>query len=60
MPDAFELGFDVARGRHIAVGQVAEVELERGLHAPFERHLVDGDGALAALASEASGQRGLS
>jgi len=42
----------------MAVGQMAEVELEARLEAPFQRHLIDGDRALAALASEASGQRG--
>ena len=36
-------------GRDIAVGEVAEVELDAGLQAPFERHLVDGDRALAAV-----------
>src|SRR5712692_2440857 len=31
----------------MAVGLVAEVELDARLEAPVERHLVDGDGALA-------------
>jgi hypothetical protein len=42
MADALELGFDVGGGRHIAVGELPEIELHRRLQAPFERHLVDG------------------
>ena len=44
--DALELGLDVGRGDHVAVGEVAEVELHAGLEAPFERHLVDRDRGL--------------
>jgi hypothetical protein len=47
MADALQLGLDLGRGDDVAVGLVAEVELDAGLEAPFERHLVDGDGALA-------------
>ena len=32
-----------------AVGEMAEVEFYAGLEAPFERHLVDGDRALAVI-----------
>jgi len=46
MADALELGFDVGGADHVAIGEVAEVELHAPLEAPFERHLVDGDGAL--------------
>ena len=49
MADALELGFDVLRGRHIAVLEMPEVELHAGIEAPFQRHLVDGDRALAAI-----------
>src|SRR5262245_29058371 len=45
--DAFQLLLDLPRGDDVAVGLVAEVELDAGLEAPFERHLVDRDGALA-------------
>ena len=47
--DALELLLDVGGRHHVAVGEVPEVELHRGLQAPFQRHLVDGDGALAAV-----------
>src|SRR5579883_2650300 len=49
MPDALELVLNVFRGCDIAVGEMAEVELDGRLQAPFERHLVDGPGALAAI-----------
>ena len=38
-----------AGAHHIAVVEFAEVELHPRLEAPFERHLVDGDGPLAAV-----------
>src|SRR5262249_15775712 len=49
MPDAPELGFDVARARHVTIREMTEVELDAGLEAPFERDFVDGDRALAAV-----------
>src|SRR5260370_6264764 len=49
MADALELGVDVARAGQIAVGEVAESELDAELQAQFERHLVEGDRALAAV-----------
>src|SRR5215472_2208209 len=49
MPDALELGFDVARARHVTIREMTEVELDAGLEAPFERDFVDGDRALAAV-----------
>ena len=47
MADALQLVLDLLGGDDVAVRQVAEVELHAGLEAPVERHLVDGDGALA-------------
>src|SRR5271166_83312 len=47
VPDALELGLDVGGGRDIAVGEMAEVELDAALETPFERDLVDRPGALA-------------
>src|SRR5262249_674098 len=47
MADAFQLGLDLGDGDDMPIGPVAEVELDAGLEAPFQRHLVDGDGALA-------------
>jgi len=49
VPDARELGFDVARGRDVAVGEMAEVELDAGCETPLQRHLVDGDGAFSVV-----------
>src|SRR5262249_48665379 len=49
MADALELRFDVAGGGHIAVRESSGIELDARLEAPFERHLVDGDRALAAV-----------
>jgi len=49
MPDALQFIGNVGGGRHIAVWQVAEVELDAGLEAPLQRHLVDGPGPLAAI-----------
>ena len=40
--DALEFGLDIAGGGHIAVGKVTEVQLDAGVQAPFQRHLVDG------------------
>jgi len=40
---AVELGCHIARGNHIAIGEMAKVELDAGLQAPLERHLVDRD-----------------
>src|SRR5471032_934012 len=45
--DALQLVIDFLRGDDMTVGHGAEVELYAGLEAPFERHLVDSDGALA-------------
>ena len=47
MADAFELGLDVVRARHVTVREGAEIELHARLEAPFEGHLVDRDGALS-------------
>jgi hypothetical protein len=47
--DALKLGLHVGRTRHIAVGELAEVEFHAGLQAPVQRQLVDGDGALAVI-----------
>jgi hypothetical protein len=47
--DALKLLLDVSRGGDIAVGEMAEVELHPRTQAPLNRHLVDGDGALAAI-----------
>jgi hypothetical protein len=44
--DARQLGLDIGGGDHVAVGEVAEVQLHPGLEAPVQRHLVDGDRAL--------------
>ena len=44
--DALELGLDVGRRHHVAIGQVAKVQLHAGLKAPLQRHLVDGPGLL--------------
>ena len=49
MPEAPEFGFDVACAGHVTIGEMTEVELDAGLKAPFERDLVDGDRALAAI-----------
>jgi hypothetical protein len=38
--------FDVGRRDHVAVVEVAEVQLHGRLEAPFQRHLVDRDRAL--------------
>ena len=48
MADAVELARNIVCRHHIAVGEMAEVELDAGLQAPVEGHFVDGDGALAA------------
>ena len=47
MADARELGLDLGRAHDMAVGQMAEVELDAGAEEPVERHLVDGDHAVA-------------
>src|SRR5665213_1160376 len=49
MIDAFELGLDVVGGDDIAIREMPEVQLDCRLEAPLQRHLVDGDGALAAI-----------
>src|SRR4249920_488208 len=49
VPNALELGFDLAGAGDVAVGKMAEVELDPRLEAPLEWNLVDGDRALAAL-----------
>jgi hypothetical protein len=41
--DAVEFGLHLGGRHHVAVGQMAEVELDAGLEAPFQRHLVDRD-----------------
>src|SRR6266478_32043 len=40
--NALELVFDIPGRRHIAVRQMAKVQLHPGLQAPLQRHLVDG------------------
>ena len=47
--DALQLRLHVGGGGDVAVREVAEVELHARLEAPLQRHLVDGDGALAAV-----------
>ena len=47
--DSRQLGLDIGGGRDVAVGEVAEVELDAAAEAPLERHLIDGDRALAAV-----------
>src|SRR5262249_24110848 len=47
--DALEFGFNILCGCDIAVGKMPEVELHSWLEAPVERHLVDGDRALAVV-----------
>jgi hypothetical protein len=47
VPDSVEFGINVVSGHHIAVVQTGEVELHAWLEAPLQRHLVNGDGALA-------------
>src|SRR5205823_240493 len=49
MADALQLGLDVLRGDDVAVAPRSKVELHARLKAPFERHLVDGDRALASV-----------
>src|ERR1700738_2946039 len=49
MLDAVELSLHVGGGYDIAVGKMPKVELDAGLQAPIERHLVDGDCTLAAV-----------
>ena len=39
--DTLQFGFHIGRCRDIAVGEMAEVEFNRWLEAPFQRHLVD-------------------
>ncbi|MGY3408270.1 hypothetical protein ACVWZV_004383 [Bradyrhizobium sp. GM5.1] len=41
MPDPPQLLLDVVGARHVAVGQMPEVELHAGLKTPFQRDLVD-------------------
>src|SRR6476646_8622268 len=47
MPDAFQFSLDVLCRGDIAIREMAEVELDAGLQAPFERHFIDGPGSLA-------------
>ncbi len=42
MADALELRLDLGGLDHVAVRQMAEVELHARLQAPFQRNLVDG------------------
>src|SRR5262245_1983971 len=49
MPDALQLCLHVGGGRNVAVGKVAEVELDTGLEAPLQRHLVDAQRPFAAV-----------
>jgi hypothetical protein len=45
--DPGQFGPDVGGGRHVAVAEVTEVQLDRRLQAPLEGNFVDGDGAPA-------------
>ena len=45
MTDAVELRLHVVGRHQIAVVEVTKIELHAGLIAPFQRNLVDGDGA---------------
>ena len=49
MPDTLQFGLDILGSRDIAVRKMPEVELHARLKTPFQRHLVDGPGALAAI-----------
>ena len=49
MADPVELRLDIFRPRHIAVVEMAEIELHARLEAPFQRHFVDPPGGLAAF-----------
>src|SRR5215212_6073816 len=39
--DALEFVFDILGGRHIAVGQMPEIQLHAWLQAPLQRHFID-------------------
>jgi hypothetical protein len=47
--DALQLGLDISGADHVAVREMPEIELHARLVEPFERQLVDGRGALAAI-----------
>src|SRR3984885_16018022 len=49
MSDALEFSLDILSGHDIAVGKMPEVEFDAGLKTPFERHFLDGPGALTAV-----------
>src|ERR1700731_4402036 len=49
MSDALEFSLDILSGHDIAVGKMPEVEFDAGLETPFERHFLDGPGALTAV-----------
>ena len=49
MSDTLEFSLDVIRGHDIAVGKMSKVEFDAGLKAPFERNLLDGPCAFAAI-----------
>src|SRR5262245_20984209 len=49
MANARKFGFDIGGGGNITVAEVAEVEFHARLEAPFQRHLIDGDGAFAVV-----------
>src|SRR5262245_66642484 len=41
MTDPLQFGLHVRRGCNVAVGKATEIELDPGLEAPLQRHLVD-------------------
>src|SRR5579871_504633 len=49
MSDPLEFGLDVLGGCDIAVGKMAKVKFHTTLETPFERHVIDGPGALTAI-----------
>jgi hypothetical protein len=49
VPDALELFLHVIARHDVAVRKVAEVELDTGLKAPLERHLIDRERAAAVI-----------
>ena len=47
MPNTLQFRLHIRRRGDIAVLKVPEIKLHAGVHAPLERHLVDGDRPLA-------------
>src|SRR5262245_38695941 len=49
MTDPLQFGLNVRRGCNVPVGKATEVELDPGLEAPLQRHLVDAQRPFAAV-----------